>query len=166
MRILNRSSKRNVSDKVQSVAVRFIASSCAVLILLQFSMASSHRLQSGTIDQDPSGDGEQTAQPIVLTVTVTNGRDELVTGLKQEDFVVLVDKVPQKIYNFSDEDVPASIGLLFDVSHSMVIRGSNTAKLRTYKDALKQFLEQSNPSNEYFLIGFSQAAAITHALDV
>ena len=93
---------------------------------------------------------------VMLTVTVTNGRDERVTGLRQEDFVVLVDKVPQKIDDFSDEDVPASVGVLFDVSHSMVVRSSNVAKLRTYKDALTQFFEHSNRSNEYFLIGFSQ----------
>ena len=125
--------------------------------MIPFPLANAHRLQIGAIDQEPSEDAQRGAQPVILTVTVTNGRGEFVIGLKQEDFVVLADKVRQKIADFSDEDVPASIGLLFDTSGSMGNgRRSDVAKLRIYKDALTQFFECSNRSNEYFLIGFDQ----------
>jgi Ca-activated chloride channel homolog len=136
--------------------MRCIASLCALLILLPFPLPAAHQLQTVTIDQDLSKVGRQGAQTVMLTVTVTNGRDEHVTGLRQEDFVVLLDKVPQRIDDFSDEYVPASVGVLFDVSHSMAVRSINIANLRTYKDALTQFFEHSNRSNEYFLMGFSQ----------
>src|SRR5947209_5242973 len=115
MRRLTRNAQRNRHDVTKSLTMRCIASLCAFLILLPFPLPAAHQLQTSTIDQDLSKVGRQGAQTVMLAVTVTNGRDEQVTGLRQEDFVVLVDKVPQRIDDFSDEDVPASVGVLFDV---------------------------------------------------
>ena len=71
---------------------------------------------------------QQTAKPKALkteteltlvNVTVTDPMDRLVTGLEQENFRVYEDGVEQEIVNFSSEDVPVSIGVIFDMSGSM-----------------------------------------------
>ena len=44
---------------------------------------------------------------------------KFVTGLDKENFKLLEDKGPQEILNFSSEDAPMSIGVVFDTSGSM-----------------------------------------------
>ena len=41
------------------------------------------------------------------------------TGLERQHFQLWEDKIEQKIEYFSSEDVPLSIGIIFDVSGSM-----------------------------------------------
>jgi Ca-activated chloride channel family protein len=86
---------------------------------------------------------------VLVNATVTDLNNRFVTGLEKEHFQVFEDKVEQKISHFSNEDVPASIGLLFDVSNSM------TDKLSRSKDAAVAFLKTSNPADEFFLVTFS-----------
>jgi len=144
--VRNRSRKR---DSLHSL-MRWIAGLSALLVI-PFPFA-----QPAVSAQKQPPTTQQEGQPVTMTVTVTNGRDELVSALTKEDFVVLSDKTPQKITYFSAEDSPASIGILFDASLSMNFRSSDTAKIEGYKDALRQFFKRNNPSNEYFLIGFNQ----------
>ncbi len=86
---------------------------------------------------------------VLVNATVTDLNNRFVTGLEKEHFQIFEDKVEQKISHFSNEDVPASIGLLFDVSNSM------TEKLARAKDAAVAFLKTSNPQDEFFLVTFS-----------
>jgi Ca-activated chloride channel family protein len=86
---------------------------------------------------------------VLVNATVTDLNNRFVTGLEKEHFQIFEDKVEQKISQFSNEDVPASIGLLFDVSNSM------TEKLARAKDAAVAFLKTSNPQDEFFLVTFS-----------
>jgi Ca-activated chloride channel family protein len=51
--------------------------------------------------------------------------------------------------NFSSEDVPASIGVILDLS------GSMADKLGRVKQAALQFFKTANPQDEFFLIGFN-----------
>src|ERR1017187_5458263 len=55
---------------------------------------------------------------VVVTVTVTDPFDRIVTGLDQENFQVYDEKVEQKIIAFSTEDSPISVGMIFDSSGS------------------------------------------------
>jgi len=91
---------------------------------------------------------------VSLTVTVTNDKGELVSGLKQEHFSVFVDKVPAKIHYFGDQDVPVSVGILFDVSAS-ITDSKNSKKLKVLGEALSNFLARANNSNDYFVAGFN-----------
>jgi Ca-activated chloride channel family protein len=70
-----------------------------------------------------------------LPVTVTQ-KDQLVTGLKRGDFVVLEDGVPQEITFFSDEksNPPVFVGVLMDTSPS------TAGKLKFSKEAAANFL--------------------------
>src|SRR3990167_1290990 len=58
--------------------------------------------------------------PLVLVnVSVIDPYNRFVTGLDKGHFEIYEDRKPQKIMHFSTEDVPISVGLLFDASGSM-----------------------------------------------
>ena len=55
----------------------------------------------------------------LVNVTVTDPYNRLVTGLETDNFRVFEDNMEQEIVSFSSEDVPISIGVIFDFSGSM-----------------------------------------------
>jgi Ca-activated chloride channel family protein len=61
------------------------------------------------------------------------------------------DKIEQKIEYFSSEDVPISVGIIFDVS------GSMENKLQPARTAANTFLRMGDRDDEYFLIQFSDS---------
>jgi len=88
--------------------------------------------------------------PLVLVnVSVIDPYNRFVTGLDKEHFEIFEDKKEQKIAHFSTEDVPISIGLLFDAS------GSMSDKIDKARMAVAQFFRMSNPADEFFLIDFN-----------
>lgn len=89
---------------------------------------------------------------VTLSVTVTDQYNRLVTGLDKQHFEVFEDKVKQDIMFFRDEDVPVSVGIIFDVS------GSMKGKLDRARDALKAFVQTSHNQDDFFLVGFNQRA--------
>jgi Ca-activated chloride channel family protein len=91
---------------------------------------------------------------VMVNVTVTDNNNRFVTDLKPEDFQVFEDKVEQKIQYFSNEVAPVSIGIIFDVSHSM------EKKLDFAREAAGKFLETGTPDDEYFLVEFSNRAKV------
>jgi VWFA-related protein len=72
-----------------------------------------------------------------------------VTGLERENFKLQEDKVDQEVTQFSSEDAPLSIGIVFDTS------GSMGTKLQKSREAVRQFLKTSNPEDEFFLVQFN-----------
>jgi Ca-activated chloride channel family protein len=86
---------------------------------------------------------------VQVNATVTNSRNQYVTGLEKEHFQIWEDKVQQEIVYFSAEDVPISLGIIFDVS------GSMKEKLSIARDAAVTFLKSGNPDDEYFLVEFA-----------
>ncbi|MGH9943292.1 MAG: VWA domain-containing protein [Pyrinomonadaceae bacterium] len=95
------------------------------------------------------------ADLITLNVTLTDIYGRYVTGLNKDHFTILDDKTPQEITFFSDEDVPVSLGVVFDVSGSM-----GKEKVGRARDALRHFIETSHAKDEYFLLGFNQRAQL------
>lgn len=91
---------------------------------------------------------------VLVNATVTDPSNRFVTGLEKEHFQLFEDKVEQKITQFSNEDVPTSIGLLFDVSSSM------GDKIGRAKDAAIAFLKTSNPEDEFFLVTFADKPTV------
>src|SRR3984893_1004562 len=55
----------------------------------------------------------------LINVTVTDPYNRLVTGLDPDNFRVYEDNIEQEVVTFSSEDVPISIGVIFDFSGSM-----------------------------------------------
>src|SRR6266704_2372848 len=61
----------------------------------------------------------------------------------------------QQITNFSDDDSPVSVGVLFDVSGSM-----SGDKVKRAREALSHFIQTSHDRDEYFLIAFNSRAQL------
>jgi Ca-activated chloride channel homolog len=99
----------------------------------------------------------KTINPVNLAVTVKDDRGEFVSSLPQNSFEISVDKSLAKIISFQSEETPASIGILLDASRSAGRVGTNPTgrNLELWRDALADFMAASNPSNEYFLLGFN-----------
>jgi Ca-activated chloride channel homolog len=90
----------------------------------------------------------------IVNVTVTDPRDRLVTGLEPDNFRIFENNVEQEIRYFSSEDVPISIGIIFDLSGSMV------NKVGKAKEAALQFFKTANPQDEFFLVSFNEHAEL------
>lgn len=92
---------------------------------------------------------------VLIPVTVTDPLNRFVTGLDKDHFRVFEDKKEQSVVQFSSEDAPISIGIVFDSSGSM---GSKLAKSR---QAVAQFFRTANPEDEAFLVQFNDRAELT-----
>src|SRR4030095_9331324 len=55
---------------------------------------------------------------ILVNAAVTDSANRYVTGLQPEHFRLWEDKIEQQIEYFSVEDLPVSVGIIFDVSGS------------------------------------------------
>src|SRR5271157_3504364 len=91
----------------------------------------------------------------LVNVTVTDPYNRLVTGLDSDNFRVFEDNVEQEIVSFSAEDVPISIGVIFDFS------GSMSNKIDKARDAALEFFKTANPQDEFFLVSFNERAELT-----
>src|SRR5260370_39587324 len=92
---------------------------------------------------------------ITFTETVSDLYGRFVSGLGKNAFTIFDDKKQQEITNFSDDDSPVSVGVLFDVSGSM--SGDKVKRART---ALSHFIQTSHDRDEYFLIAFNSRAQL------
>jgi Ca-activated chloride channel family protein len=89
-----------------------------------------------------------------LKVTVLDKYGRFVSNLSKKDFTVFDDDRQQEITYFSDEDAPASIGIVFDATGSM-----SGGKIGLAISALKHFIDSSHPQDEYFLIDLQSGRA-------
>src|SRR5579862_2713719 len=91
---------------------------------------------------------------VLIPVTVTDPLNRFVTGLEKENFRIFEDKTEQQVVQFSSEDAPLSVGVIFDCS------GSMGAKLEKSRQAVAQFFKTANPDDEFFLVEFSDRAEL------
>jgi Ca-activated chloride channel family protein len=91
----------------------------------------------------------------LVNLTVTDPLDRMVTGLEKEHFRVFEDGVEQEVLSLSSEDVPVSIGLVFDMS------GSMSDKVEKAREAAVQFMRTANPLDQFFLVSFNDRAELT-----
>src|SRR5262245_11069626 len=92
---------------------------------------------------------------VMVNVHVTDDANRFVSDLKPDNFQLFEDKVEQKIRYFSNEVAPVSLGIIFDISHSM------EKKLEFARQAATKFLETGTPDDEYFLVEFSNRAKLS-----
>src|SRR5258708_661753 len=107
--------------------------------LLLAPQAAEHRQSPVKIDVDL----------VLVNAAVTDHEGRPVTGLEKTRFQVWEDKVQQDVQYFSTEEVPLSLGVIFDISSSMA------AKLSVSRDAVTEFLKTGTPADEYALIEFN-----------
>jgi Ca-activated chloride channel homolog len=123
--------------------------------------------QSGVPDDvkhDTQGKVIKQGQPVhidvdlaLVNVTVTDPYNRLVTGLEPDNLRIFENNVEQEIQYFSSEDVPISIGVIFDLS------GSMANKVGKAKEAALQFFKTANPQDEFFLVSFNDRAEVMSA---
>jgi Ca-activated chloride channel family protein len=106
----------------------------------------------------PAGAAEKTsdqfradANVVLINATVLDRHDRPVRGLTRDHFRVFEDKVEQRIAYFSEEEVPVSLAVIFDVS------GSMHNKMAGMRSALGAVLESANPQDEFSLVTFADA---------
>jgi Ca-activated chloride channel homolog len=141
---------------------RFSRGSAIAACVLVAASALAHKQGPIKPTSDPStpqvkpGEGIKVDVNLTLVnVTVTDPLDRLVTGLEKEHFRVFEDGVEQEILSLSSEDVPISIGLVFDMS------GSMSDKVEKAREAAVQFMRTANPLDQFFLVSFNDRAELT-----
>jgi Ca-activated chloride channel family protein len=86
---------------------------------------------------------------VLVPVTVTDNLNHPRMNLARENFAVYEGDQQQQIRYFSAEDSPISVGLLLDVSASML------DKIDTERAAVEEFFKNANPEDDYFVITFN-----------
>lgn len=97
----------------------------------------------------------QSTDLVVLHLTVTDRKGDLVPGLPQQTFQVYEDSVQQPIETFNQEDIPATVGILVDNSNSM------DSKRPDVNAAALAFARSSNPQDQMFVVNFSDAVGFS-----
>ena len=115
----------------------------------------SPRRRSGEISssEEPPSKGRGKAikvdvHLVLLPVTITDFMNRPVTGLEKDNFKVFEGKEQQDIRHFSGEDMPVSLGVIFDTS------GSMNGKLDRAREAIVEFFKTANPQDEFFRLLF------------
>jgi VWFA-related protein len=93
------------------------------------------------------------AEAVLVPVIVTRG-GEFVRGLKQRDFKVFEDGVPQPVASFVNEDAPLDLVLTVDIS------GSMERALADVKLAMKRLLSRLRPGDAATIIGFNDSTFV------
>ena len=104
---------------------------------------------SDKLDKQPASTLKIDVELVLVNATVTDSLNRYVSGLEAQHFQIWEDQIEQKIEYFNAEDVPISIGIIFDVS------GSMKDKINTARVAATTFLKSGNPEDEYFIVSFA-----------
>jgi Ca-activated chloride channel family protein len=127
----------------------------SALLLVAIPAAMVARAGHRQTPQDTSSDKKSSqtlkidVDLVLVSATVTDQLNRYVSGLESEHFQIWEDKVEQKVEYFNAEDVPISVGVIFDVS------GSMKDKIATSRNAATTFLKTGNPDDEYFIVTFA-----------
>jgi VWFA-related protein len=89
-------------------------------------------------------------QTVLLDVSVRDNQGQWVSGLTKENFKVLENGEPQNINWFTNEDIPVTLGIVFDNSASM------RPKRPEALTAALAFARTSNPHDEMFVVTFNE----------
>src|ERR1700730_9407270 len=151
--------KRNLAIGTRIPLVSLVFS--LFICLAACTLASAQSLVSKDVKHDSPGREIRRGESVhvdvdlaLINVTVTDPRNRPIIGLEPDNFRVFEDNVEQEVVNFSSEDVPVSIGVIFDVS------GSMANKLGSAREAAVQFFNTINSQDEAFLIGLSAHAEL------
>jgi len=86
---------------------------------------------------------------VVLHATVLDKKGRMINDLRQDNFRVYEDGVPQKLSVFSHADIPVVLGIVIDDS------GSMRDKRSAVNAAALTFVRTSNPQDQVFVVNFN-----------
>jgi len=112
----------------------------AIAVLASFSSAPGQKPKpSPTPATDPGQEKlEVNIRRVRLPITVTDKKGQFISGLSQNDFQVLEDKIPQQIDSFTSEQnnvLPLYVGVLMDTSPS------TAGKLKFEQESAMNFIQ-------------------------
>lgn len=84
-----------------------------------------------------------------LPVTIVDKKGNFIPELKEQNFRISENGVPQKIAAFSNDDIPIAVGLVIDNSASM------KSKRTRVNAAAMSFVQTSNPQDQVFVVNFN-----------
>jgi len=126
--------------------------SIALFALLAYPVATKSQVVSST-PQNHSNDSytiRVNANLVILSTTVLNRHNALVSGLVKDDFQIYEDHILQQIKDFSHEDLPVTVGLVIDNSLSMAPKHADVIA------AALSFARLSNPQDQMFVVNFNE----------
>jgi Ca-activated chloride channel homolog len=94
-----------------------------------------------------------------LNVRVIDRNNRPINTVRQEDFRIYEDNVPQPIEFFSREEVPISYGLAVDTSNSL------RSQIQQVIDAGKTIINSNKPGDETFLVRFIDSEKVETVRD-
>ena len=137
---------------------RTVSIAAAAIAAIVVSLQAQPPAQPPSVPVRPNGDEQgfrfkSGVELINVTATVSDSSGRFVSGLRQDDFTVFEDDVPQTITHFSAERVPVSLGIALDTSGSMA-----GDKIQEAQNALNSFLyDLQDADDEFFLYRFSNS---------
>jgi Ca-activated chloride channel family protein len=96
---------------------------------------------------------------VTLNIRVIDRNNRPINNVRESEFHVFEDGVPQPIESFSREEVPISYGLAVDTS------GSLRSQLQSVIDAAKTIINSNKPGDETFLVRFISSDKIETVQD-
>jgi VWFA-related protein len=123
----------------------------ALIVLILFRSAAGAQV-SPSSENGPGGEYtlKLNANMVILSATVLDRRNALVSGLGKDNFHVYEDGVLQEIKQFSHEDIPVTAGILVDNSGSMGPKRDDVIA------AAMAFARSSNPQDQMFVVNFNE----------
>jgi VWFA-related protein len=119
---------------------------------MAFSVASWSQIVS-TPSQNHTSDAytlKVNANLVILSATVVDRHNALVSGLDKNNFQIYEDHVLQQIKDFSHEDLPVTVGLVIDNSGSMASKRTDVIA------AALSFSHSSNSRDQMFVVNFNE----------
>lgn len=114
----------------------------AACIIVTVALSASAQKPKASPSPTPSPNQEGTEKIFIrrvrLPITVTDKKGQFVSGLTQNDFVILEDKIPQQIETFSDDlslTTPLYVAVLMDTSPS------TAGKLKFQQESAMNFIQ-------------------------
>lgn len=109
--------------------------------------------------QQPSGLAEVSVRMVNLAVSVTDERNNPLSGLKSADFTLLDKGQPVAVERFRSGESPLAVALVFDVSRTM-----SGEKIEAARKSALAFLSALRPRDLVAVLAFSDAPHLVHPL--
>ena len=128
-----------MSAALTRILFKSLAAAC-IIVIVALSVFAQKPKASPSPTPPPNQEGTEKIfiRRVRLPITVTDKKGQFVSGLTQNDFVILEDKVPQQIETFSDDlslTTPLYVAVLMDTSPS------TAGKLKFQQESAMNFIQ-------------------------
>ena len=145
----------NCGNRVNSITPRRMGVSAALGVMLLGGSVLSPVVQTSNVTAASGRQFTSSVNLVEVYASVVDASGEPVRGLRQEDFEVVEDGVPQAIAAFTAGDFPLTVAVALDHSFSMA-----GAPLAAVKRATRSFLGALRPDDESIVLGISSEVEV------